>query len=230
MSNKKVNISFVCDKWASTSKVDDENRYCSSCDKIIHDFSKSKQAISNDIYCGHFDLSQVNSINNSFSFSRTGVYTISLIAALGVSFSQNQIVAQNIDSDKEVKEENLRGLIQITGEVRDRMTNKALSKVNVLLESKGTLLLRTQTDSLGFFYFEIEVSEEELNTIDVKFADFEHIQKEIKFSELVSGSKTSEIEVFLESVFKVTHYKNNSNVFFTGKLNSRNFELDEEKK
>lgn len=200
MSDKKVNISFACDKWNSMSKIDEQNRYCSSCDKVIHDFSKSKQAISKDIYCGHFDLSQVNSIKNSFSFSRTGVYTISLMAMLGVSYSQNQIVAQNVDSTKEMTDENEDGKITIKGFVRDN-DKKYLEDVTVLLELKDSLLQRTKTNEKGYFEFEIDTKKQNVSKLDIKFLHGAYIGETISYSDLKSNKRRKKIEVILESSF-----------------------------
>ncbi len=214
MSDKKVNISFACDKWNSMSKIDEQNRYCSLCDKVIHDFSRSKQAISKETYCGYFDVSQVNSIKNSFSFSRTGVYTISLLAALGVSLFQNPIYAQSVESEKQITDNNEDGKITIKGYVRDN-DKKYLEDVTVLLELKDSLLQRMKTNAEGYFEIEIDVQKHNIADLEIKFSHPSYLGEDILYSKIKNQENSERnIEVILESTF--VNYKNECNV--TGAL------------
>lgn len=195
MSDKKVNISFACDKWNSMSKIDEQNRYCSSCDKVIHDFSKSKQTISKDIYCGHFDLSQVDSIKNSFSFSRTGVYAISLLSAIGISSIQNKSYAQDFNCNSEKKVD--KNKIVLNGVIKDLIEKESLPFVNIILLSDSKEIYTTNSDFDGNFCIEIDTLKYDINNIKIKFQYVGY--DDLYLNPIVFNKKESSIIVNLET-------------------------------
>lgn len=195
MNDRKVNISYACDKWSSTSKIDHENRYCSNCDKIIHDFSKSKEKVNKDTYCGHFDLSQISSVKTHFDLSKTTAFTVSLLSIIGVSSISNQVYSQS--TSKKIENKLLKTNIVIKGVVKDLVENESLPFTEITVFHNSIEIEKFNTDIDGYFDLSIDTNKYNIDLIELKFQYVGYDEKVLRTINL--NKKESVVVINLES-------------------------------
>ena len=150
-------------------KLDDLTRHCSHCDKNIFDFTAQPKFDTNKIYCGHFSLPQVNSIQRHLTINSMGALTFSLLSLLGATMIPQQSNGQNQPRDS-VANIHRAGKVKLSGLVKDKKANEGIPFAGVTAKTADSILACTVTDLDGRFILLIDASTIALDQIQVVFS------------------------------------------------------------
>ena len=197
MKKKKIDISFACDKsWDSMDKLDDLTRFCSDCKTNVVDYTN--RAINGEkSKCGHFEASQLSNVLNSFITPKVGIYSMSLLAVVGITSFQQNLYSQTPKT--EINVNNM--LFNVSGIIKDKDTMEPLPFVSVSLFKADTKINTVHSDFDGNFSLSIDTAQYQLEDLQVVFNYIGYPQDTIKIGNERFELGNEKLIVELESNF-----------------------------
>lgn len=163
----QISIPEPCNvPWNSMTFIDERERHCSSCDRVIVDFSKMTDAELVNYFrrenkiCGRFASHQIgrNLLQENDSRAKISWKTVFLFSSLALvipGLSQNS-KSQNQTKQETgiIKKENALREIKLEGFVKDSATNIPLKRILITLRT-GQDTINRFTDTSGYYSFTI---------------------------------------------------------------------------
>jgi hypothetical protein len=229
MSDSKLNIKYACDqKWCSMKLLNDTTRYCSHCDKDISDFSLKDNFDTREIYCGHFSLSQVNSIQRHFTIRNVSALTFSLLSLLGAMAVPQQSNGQS-QTKHSLASNPKGGKIKLSGLVKEKNTNEGIPFAVITAKTTDSIVAQTVTDIDGKFVLAIDTSLITLDKIQIEFECVGYNQDTLRIAEIPKDLLKKEITISLEAGLPL-NLNDSLQYYLTGRIDVGKWDKEQHKK